>query len=60
MIKIIDAYRRHGAEWCSCCQSDDDTKRIRFSSEDNDSSGTSIVLCAKCRDELINLLQAER
>lgn len=56
MIEIVKAYTRSGAEWCSCCQSDKNTKRIRFSSDGY--QGISIVLCGKYRQELVEKLIA--
>ena len=56
MIQIIQKYKRTGSEWCSCCGSDVDTKRIKWSFGDDDSNGTSIVLCANCRQETIRVL----
>jgi hypothetical protein len=30
MVQIVKAYKRTGSEWCSCCGSDKDTKRIKW------------------------------
>jgi len=54
MIQIVDAYTRSGNEWCTCCQKQTDTKRIKFSQDGN--RGMSVVLCDNCRRELVNLL----
>lgn len=53
MIEIINAYRR-GNEWCTCCNSDHDTKRIQLSQDGR--SGLSFVLCPRCRKELIDTI----
>jgi len=55
MIKIEKAIRRNVNERCRCCESDNDTMRINFSIDGTD--GTSVVLCDKCRKELIKVLE---
>ena len=57
MIVISKTTRRGVSEQCRCCQSDIDTMRITFSMDGTD--GTSIVLCGKCRRELIKALESE-
>ena len=59
MVQIVEKYKRRGPEWCSCCGTDKDTKRIRWSYAEDYSSGTSIVLCKKCRQETIKVLSEE-
>ena len=54
MIQIIPAHRKSAPEWCVCCMSDKDTKRIHFSHDGY--CGTSVVLCKNCREELKELL----
>ena len=56
MVQIVKAYKRTGSEWCSCCGSDKDTKRIKWTPVEDDTSGTSIVLCKNCRQETIKAL----
>lgn len=50
MIEIVDAYTRGGNEWCTCCQKETNTKRIKFSQDG--SQGISVVLCEDCIQEL--------
>ena len=57
MIEIVDAYRKNGNEWCTCCQKQTDTKRIRFSQDGR--QGISVVLCDDCRKELLDKLKGE-
>lgn len=57
MIEIRKAHTRSGNEWCRCCESNHDTMRITFSMDGTD--GTSVVLCDKCRKELIKVLESE-
>ncbi len=57
MIEIVNAYTRSGNEWCTCCQKQTDTKRIKFSQDGN--QGISVVLCNDCIKELINTLEQE-
>ncbi len=59
MIKIIDAQRRNGYEWCTCCAKNKDTKRISFSNDDG-SNSISIVLCDDCRKELICKIKGDK
>ena len=54
MIQVVDAYTRSGNEWCSCCQKQTNTKRIKFTLDGN--RGMSVVLCDNCRRELITVL----
>lgn len=54
MIEIIDAYTRSGCEWCTCCQKQNNTKRIKFSQDGR--QGMSVVLCDDCRRELVRCL----
>ena len=56
MIQIIEKYKRTGSEWCSCCGSDKDTKRIRWTFGEDGINGTSIVLCKSCRQKTIKVL----
>jgi hypothetical protein len=56
MIEIVDAYTRSGNEWCTCCQKQTDTKRIKFSYDGR--QGNSVVLCDDCRRELARTIQA--
>lgn len=51
MIEITSATRPHGNEMCLCCMSREDTKRLKFSLDGT--MGTSLVLCKKCREELM-------
>ena len=57
MIVISKATRRGVSEQCRCCQSNVDTMRITFSMDG--AGGTSVVLCGKCRRELIKVLESE-
>lgn len=56
MVQIVKAYKRTGSEWCSCCGSDKDTKRIKWTFGEDDSHGISIVLCKSCCQETIKVL----
>ena len=56
MIEIVDAYTRSGNEWCTCCQKQTNTKRIKFSYDGR--QGNSVVLCDDCRRELARTIQA--
>ena len=56
MIEIVDTYTRSGNEWCTCCQKQTDTKRIKFSYDGR--QGNSVVLCDDCRRELAQTIQA--
>lgn len=49
MIEIMTA-----KEWCTCCQKQTNTKRIKFSQDGR--QGMSVVLCDDCRKELIKAL----
>ena len=56
MIEIVNAYTRSGNEWCTCCQKQTNTKRIKFSYDGR--QGNSVVLCDDCRRELARTVQA--
>lgn len=56
MVQIVKKYKRTGSEWCSCCGSDIDTKRIKWTLGEDDTNGISIVLCKSCRQETIKVL----
>lgn len=56
MIEIVDAYTRSGNEWCTCCQKETNTKRIKFSQDG--SQGISVVLCEDCIRELAQTINA--
>lgn len=57
MIAMSETTRRGVSEQCRCCQSNVDTMRITFSMDGT--AGTSVVLCGKCRKELIKALESE-
>lgn len=59
MIKIEKAYRRKTPELCTCCLSYTNTKRIFFL-HDGCSSSSSVVLCEKCRNELVDILEKDK
>lgn len=54
MIEIVSAYRRSGNEWCTCCLSNKDTKRIQISQDRT--QGISFILCPDCRKRMIDIL----
>lgn len=56
MIEIVNAYTRSGNEWCTCCQKQTNTKRIKFSYDGR--QGNSVVLCDDCRRELAQVIGA--
>ncbi len=56
MINIFSSKRPHGSAWCICCMSDEDTKQLQFSNDGR--CGTSIILCRKCRKELMEKLSS--
>lgn len=56
MIEIVDACTKSGNEWCTCCQKQTNTKRIKFSNDGR--QGNSVVLCDDCRQELAQAIQA--
>ncbi len=53
-IKSTKNKRTGEYEWCNCCRNRINTKRIIFSQ--NSTSGTAIVLCEKCRKDLIKAI----
>jgi hypothetical protein len=55
MIEIVEALTRSGKEWCTCCQKQTQTKRIRFSQDG--ARGISVVLCDDCRKELVQVIR---
>ncbi len=57
MIKIKPATRPHGRCLCTCCFSDNDTKEIHLSADGT--MGMIIILCKKCRAELIDTIRAD-
>lgn len=59
MVQVVKAYKRTGSEWCSCCGSDKDTKRIKWTFGEDDARGISIVLCKNCRQKTINVLSED-
>lgn len=54
MIEIVEACTKSGKEWCTCCQKQTKTKRIKFSQDGT--QGISVVLCDNCRKELIKVI----
>ena len=56
MIKIRTTKNKRTGEyeWCNCCRNRINTKRIIFSQDGT--SGTAIVLCEKCRKDLIKAI----
>lgn len=59
MIEIQNAKRRNSNEWCRCCDSDIETKRISLSNSDNSNQRTSFVLCKNCCYTLITMLEEQ-
>lgn len=57
MIEIKPATIRGDHEWCTLCDKQINTKRIKFSRDGR--SGVSIVLCRDCRKQLSNTLLTE-
>lgn len=59
MIIIQNAKRRNSNEWCRCCSSDIETKRIFLCNSDNSNQRTSFVLCKNCCSILITMLEEQ-
>ena len=57
MIKIKSATSPHGRYPCNCCFSDNDTKEIHLSADGT--MGMTIILCKKCRTELVDAICAD-
>ena len=59
MIEVKQGVSKRGTkEWCNCCQSDKNVKKISFVN-DNGSCKTSVLLCEECQKELIVCLGNE-
>ena len=59
MIIIQNAKRKNSNEWCRCCDSDIETKRISLCNSVNSNQRTSFVLCKNCCSVLITMLEEE-